>query len=98
MCYISFRLDFIPSIIFIGSYIQLESSRYFDDSMFGDLCDLLMSSLEKNLTPILGGDLNCRYGDLNTLLENGFYYYSQYVDSYQNNHGKTYGKDLHKLT
>ena len=57
-----------------------------------------MSSREKNLIPILGGDLNCRYDDLNTLLENEFYYYSQNVDNYQNNHGKTYGKDLCNAT
>ena len=50
-CYIYFRLDFVPSIIFIGSYIQPEFSKYFDVSMFGELSDLLMTVLQKNLVP-----------------------------------------------
>ena len=93
-CFISFRLDFIPKMIFTGAYIQPESSRYFDESMFGDLSVLLMTSRERNLIPILSGDLNCRYANLNTLLDDDTLLYSNNVDDYRNNHGETYGKDL----
>ena len=64
-CYLSFRLDFAPTFIFIGVYIQPENSRYFSTEMFGVLSSLLISANEKNLTPIMGGDMNCRLGNLN---------------------------------
>ena len=64
--------------------------------MFGALCDLLINSIENYLIPILGGDLNCRYGDLNTLLEDETHHFSMNVDGSRNNHGNTYGRDLCK--
>ena len=36
-CYISLRLDFVPNILFVGTYIQPENSQYFSYSMFNDL-------------------------------------------------------------
>ena len=44
--YVSFRLNFTPSLIFIGCYIQPENSKYFDPKMFGG--GFLMSLWEKN--------------------------------------------------
>ena len=29
-CYVSFRLNFVPTLVFIGCYIQPENSKYFD--------------------------------------------------------------------
>ena len=52
-CYISFRLDFAPQFIFIGSYIQPENSKYFTVDMFCDLSSLLLSSQDKQSRPAL---------------------------------------------
>ena len=93
-CFISFRLDYIPNFIFIGVYIQPENSSYFTPAMFSDLSDLLISSLEKNLIPILGGDMNCRYGNLNNAFDNRGLLYDENVDTRDNLHGRTYGIDL----
>ena len=67
--YVSFRLNFIPTLVFIGCYIQPESSKYFNPDMFGELGAFLVSLQEKKLTPIMGGDLNCRFGNFNQLRE-----------------------------
>ena len=47
--YIPFRLDFIPSFVFIDCYIQPDNSKSFDASMFSDLCSLLLTAKEKKL-------------------------------------------------
>ena len=44
----------------------------------------------------VGGDLNCRYGYLNTLLEDETHHFLMNVDGSRNNHGNTYGRDLFK--
>ena len=93
-CFVSFRLDFMPEIVFIGAYIQPESSPHFDADMFADLASHLLSLREKNLTPILGGDLNCRYGEMNHAFREQKLSYSVNADSSSNHHGRTYGVDM----
>ncbi len=95
-CFISLRLDFAPSFIFIGMYIQPESSRYFTTDMFSDLSDLLISSNERNLIPVMGGDMNCRFGNLNEAFHENGLVYGENVDMIDNFHGRTYGIDLCK--
>ena len=92
--YVSFRLNFIPTFVFIGCYIQPENSKYFDPDMFGELGALLMTLQERKLNPIMGGDLNCRFGNLNQLREETGLLYGENSDMSSNKHGLTYGKDL----
>ena len=92
-CYVSLRFDFMPHLIFIGCYIQPERSLYFRASMFNDLSNLLMYANDKNLTPIMGGDINCRFGNLNTAFKNRKSY-TMNIDITSNHHGRTYGIDL----
>ena len=92
--YVSFRLNFIPTFVFIGCYIQPENSKYFDPDMFGELGALLMTLQERKLNPIMGGDLNCRFGNLNQLREERGLLYGENSDMSSNKHGLTYGKDL----
>ena len=40
--------------------------------------------------------MNCKYGDLNTLLEDETHHLSVNVDNFRNNHGNTYDRDLCK--
>ena len=93
-CYVSFRLNFVPTLVFIGCYIQPENSKYFDPDMFSELGSFLISLREKKLAPIMGGDLNCRFGDLNQLMEGQGMLYENNADPTTNKHGRTYGKDL----
>ena len=93
-CFIAFRLDFAPSFIFIGVYIQPENSRYFSTDMFSDLSNLLLSANERNLNPVMGGDMNCRFGNLNDLFCGRGLLYEENVDPTDNFHGRTYGVDL----
>ena len=92
--YVSFRLDFMPSLVFIGCYIQPENSKYFDPDLFSELCSFLISIRERKLIPIMGGDMNCRFGDLNKLMQAGNLAYDQNVDLDANKHGLTYGSDV----
>ena len=62
--------------------------------MFGELGAFLVLLKEKNLIPIMGGDLNCRYGYLNNLHADNQLLYENNVDVSSNKHGLTYGKDL----
>ena len=94
LCYISLRLDFAPNYLFIGTYIQPESSSYFEPEMFSHLSTLLISANEKKLIPILGGDINCRYNDLNKLYPELNMHYDANIDDTSNMHGRTYGKDM----
>ena len=89
-CYTSFRLDFAPSFLFIGVYIQPENSRYFSADMFGVLSNLLISSNEKNIIPVMGGDMNCRFGNLSEVFR-GKKVYGKHVDQFDNHNGRTYG-------
>ena len=91
-CFIGFRLDFCPAYMFIGTYIQPEGSRYFSPLMFADLTDLMLKCQENNLIPILGGDLNCRPGNLNDIPAN--MNYSENIDKTSNAHGRTYFPDI----
>ena len=93
-CFISFRLDFIPEFVFIGAYIQPENSLHFDADMFGALGSHLILLREKNLTPILGGDLNCRFGEMNYAFREQKLSYTVNADSSSNHHGRTYGVDM----
>ena len=97
-CYISFRLDFAPLFIFIGVYIQPENSKYFTSDMFSDLSDLLISANEKNLNPVMGGDMNCRFGNLKESFSERGLWYDENVDTVDNFHGRTYGIDLCKTS
>ena len=65
-CYVAFRLDFCQNFMFIGIYIQPESSKYFSPNMFSDVASLLLDCKEKSIVPIVGGDFNARPVDLNT--------------------------------
>ena len=93
-CFISFRLDFVPHFMFVGAYIQPENSLYFQPNMFCALGDLLIDLNERSLIPILGGDINCRYGDLNSIFRNHVVHYAANVDVNSNHHGRTYGYDI----
>ena len=92
--FVAFRLDFVPTLVFIGCYVQPESSKYFDPSLFSELCSFLISTRERKLTPIMGGDMNCRFGDLNNLCSAGNLAYEQNVDVDSNKHGLIYGTDV----
>ena len=89
-CYVAFRLDFAPLFIFIGVYIQPENSKYFTTEMFSDL---LLSANERNF-PVLGGDMNCRFGDLNDTFSEKGLWYDKNVDPTDNYHGRTFGVDI----
>ena len=93
-CYISFRLDFIPQLLFIGAYIQPKNSKYFSVDMYCDLSSFFILSRERKLIPIMGGDINCRYSNLNILLHKSNLPYAENVDTSSNNHGLIYGTDL----
>ena len=42
----------------------------------------------------MGGDLNCRFGDLNALKDENLLLYEDNADSTSNKHGLTYGRDI----
>ena len=65
-CFISLRIDLVPQFNFIGVYIQPENSPYFTTSLFCNLSSFLMTLNERDIIPVMGGDLNCRFGKLNT--------------------------------
>ena len=92
--FISFRMDFIPSLVFIGCYVQPENSKYFNPDLFSDLCSFLLTARDRKLTPIMGGDMNCRYGDMNNLCTVSNVAYEHNVDTSANKHGMTYGADV----
>ena len=93
-CFISFRLDFAPHLLIIGAYIQPESSPYFSTDMFYDLSNLMISSNERKLVPLMGGDINCRFGDLNNAFVGRYLVYGENADVVSNHHGRTFGVDL----
>lgn len=93
-CYISFMLDIIPSIVFIGIYIYPQNSRYFLSSMFSELTATMIDFHDKNYNIIAGGDINCRPGDLNNIINNSKWTYSENVDTCSNTHGNTFFKDM----
>ena len=62
--------------------------------MFGVLGSLIISSREKSLIPILGGDINCRFGDLNQAFHEQKMCYSGNVDINTNSNGLIYGVDM----
>ena len=66
-CYISFRFDFAPNVIFIGIYIQPENSKNFRIKMFADIDVLISKCCLKGYIPFIGGDVNARMGYLNTV-------------------------------
>ena len=92
--YIAFRLDFVPHFIFIGVYIQPINSPYFDSNMYGILSELILSYRERNLIPIIGGDINCRFGDLNHAFREQRHLYNENADTITNLQGLTYGVDM----
>ena len=74
--------------------MQPENTKYFSVDMFCDLSNLLISAQERKLIPVMGGDLNCRYGDLNLSFGKYNICYTDKVDAISNNHGRSYGSDL----
>ena len=82
------RFDFNPKFGFIGTYIQPENSPYFNSGMFSDLCKIILTSKQRGLIPILGGDTNCRYGNLNCIFREQNICYEENVDAI------TYGTDM----
>ena len=93
--FISFRLDFIPKFLFIGSYIQPEESRYFEPCMFSELCSFLLTAQERKFIPIMD-DVNCRLAEVNVTFVEGLVY-EMNVDSISNIHGRMYGKGMCKM-
>ena len=93
-CFIALRIDIVPRFSFIGTYIQPENSPYFKSTMFGELSSYILSLREKDLIPVMGGDINCRYGDLNHTFHEQNLSYSLNVDQTTNHHGRTYGPDM----
>ena len=53
-----------------------------------------MTATERQLTPILGGDLNCRFGDMNVAFRGQGLVYTMNVDGTSNHHGRTFGVDM----
>ena len=90
-CYISFRLDFCPQFVFIGVYIQPESSKYFSNGMFADISAHLIDCTNKLLTTIIGGDFNSRPGNFYNFCNMN---YAPNKDQITNSHGTTYFTDL----
>ena len=66
-CYISFRFDFAPNVLFGGIYIQPENSKYFKLQTFADVDNLLARCNSCNYISFIGGGFNTRMGDLNNL-------------------------------
>ena len=97
-CFISFRLDSIPHIILIGAYIQPENSQYFCSTMFNDLSNIILKSNEMKIVPIIGGDINCRFGSLDNIFHGKGLRYSDNVDTESNFHGRSFGIDLCEST
>lgn len=62
--------------------------------MFSELGGFLITLREQKLTPILGGDMNCRFGNLNQFMADNRLLYEENIDVTSNKHGLTYGKDL----
>ena len=62
--------------------------------MFSAVCSLLIQSQERNMIPILGGGMNCRYGNLNEAIKQRGFLYEENVDTANNNQGRTFGIDL----
>ena len=93
LSHISLRIDTCPGFMFIGVYIQPEGARHFNGSMFSDLSQTIIDCHEKGLVPFIGGDLNSRPGNLDSL-SNGKWKYDANRDVNQNKHGKTFFRDL----
>ena len=93
-CYISFRFNFAPNVVFIGIYIQPENSKNFHIKIFADIDVLFSKCCLKGYIPFIGGDFNARMGDLNTLDKSWKYEYN--CDEITNNHGKIYMLDIMK--
>ena len=91
--FISFRIDTCPSFMFYGVYIQPEGARYFNEGLFTDLVSSLIECNEKNIVPIIGGDLNCRPGNFENV-SNSKWKYNANKDLITNKHGRTFLKDL----
>lgn len=90
--YISFRLHLCPIYRFIGTYIQPEGGKYADSSQFAELDLLTSNDRELGIIPLLGGDLNCRPGDIGTWHQN--WNFSENCDKNKNTYGRLYFKSL----
>ena len=62
--------------------------------MLSDLSILLLTTREYELIPVMGGDINCRFGDLNAAFCNTGILYTDNIDTSSNAHGLIYGADL----
>ena len=62
--------------------------------MFSELGSFPVSVRENKLIPVLGGDLICRFRDLNRLREDNRLVYKENVEVTSNKYGLMYGKDL----
>ena len=89
-----FRLRNVPIFVFIGVYIQLEGSRYFDPKLFAELTSFLVDCQEKRMTPIVGGDFNSRIGKPEDIDKSCHWQYNKNLDSVTNKHGRTFFRDL----
>ena len=72
--HISFRIDTCPTFMFFGVYIQPEGARYFHESLFSELAKTLIDCNERGIVPFVGGDLNCRPGNLESLSDDNWKY------------------------
>ena len=92
-CFITFRLDNTPHILFGGVYIQPENSKYFKLTMFSQIDSILVDCKRYNYTPFIGGDFNSRIGDINLISPRTWTYETNY-DTVVNKHGRIYMSDL----
>ena len=79
--------------MFFGVYIQPEGARYFHESLFSELTKTLIDCNERGIIPFVGGDLNCRPGNLESLSDDNWKYVCN-KDIRSNKHGRTFLRDL----
>ena len=54
----------------------------------------MLTSTQRGLIPILVGDTNCRYGNLNCVFREQNICFEENVVAISNHHGRTYGTDM----
>ena len=88
--FIAFSLDMFPHVVFIGAYVKPENSNYFDPLMFSEICSFIVECHNSHKIVFIGGDFNCRVGNLNSMMRNNLWKYDQNVDTITNSHGRIY--------
>ena len=85
---ISYELEFLPNVVFIGCYIAPSDSIYYDAAIFGYIQGIIKKDVSK--TYVMVGDLNSRVGNPGERLENrGTLHYTGCEDTVLNSNGKS---------